>query len=92
MKETDYLIVTIRRHNAFNTNGVINGVINDLTDRQTQIITFIKKNLAITNKLLAEQTGITKTSLDRDLSILKQKNIIKRIGSNKSGYWDVDGT
>jgi ATP-dependent DNA helicase RecG len=93
----DYMIVTIHQHDGFKAGGVINGVINEVIngvkngtiDRQAQIIDAIKEYPSITKKQLEEKTGISKSSLDRDLTILKQKNVIKRVGSKKSGYWKV---
>jgi ATP-dependent DNA helicase RecG len=76
-------------------NGVINGVdgvINGGDNRRAAILTAIKEHPTITKKQLVELTGIPITSLEREMTALRQQNIIKRIGSNKSGYWEVIGT
>jgi predicted HTH transcriptional regulator len=32
---------------------------------------------------------VSRETLKRDLKLLKQKDIIKRIGPDKGGYWEV---
>ena len=41
-------------------------------------------------KQLAESIGVAKATIERDLSKLREAGKIKRIGSDKTGYWVVN--
>lgn len=69
-------------------SGAVNGVVN-LTVRETTIINKIKEQPTISKKELVLLTGIPKTSLDRVLASLKEKGLIERVGSDKTGYWSI---
>lgn len=73
-------------------NGVINGAINGaikLTENEQKILSAIKENPHITKSALISALGISKGTVDRTIKVLKEKNLIERIGSNKTGYWKV---
>ncbi len=53
------------------------------------IILLISNNLSITTKELATKIGITEKGIEWQLGKLKKEKIIKRIGSDKNGYWKL---
>ena len=57
--------------------------------RIDKIIEIIKLNKQITTDELAKLFNVTVRTIMRDLNELKGKNIIKRVGSNKAGYWEI---
>ena len=62
----------------------------ETTQKTTQKIIELMKNYPeITQKELAEQCGITADGIKWQIKQLKKKNIITRIGSDKSGYWQI---
>ena len=69
-------------------NGEINGGIN-LSETDNQILAAIIKNPRITRSDLAGNLGFGTSTVDRTIKKLKDMDILTRIGSNKSGYWDV---
>ena len=54
-----------------------------------QIIEQIIKNPCITTRELAKIIGITEIGIKYNLSGLKAKGVIKRIGPNKGGHWEI---
>ena len=54
-------------------DGTINGTINDTINAQT----------------LSEALGASVTTIKRDLYVLRDLNLIKYVGSNKTGHWEV---
>jgi len=64
------------------TDGTINGTINLVVDE-------LKKQNDITQEELSDKTGISLRTVKRIMSSLKEKGYIKRVGSNKKGYWQV---
>lgn len=57
---------------------------------QELIIKYLKENPSITQDQLSEKIGVTKRAIKSNFKILKEKNIIERIGSDKKGYWKVN--
>ncbi|MBR1884225.1 MAG: hypothetical protein IJ809_04750 [Clostridia bacterium] len=47
------------------------------------------ENENITKKELIYKTKLSKSSVDRIIASLKEKNIIKRIGTNKNSHWKI---
>ena len=60
-----------------------------LTNSQARILSEIRNNPNITKPELAKLACVSKTTVDNAIATLKEKNIIKRIGANKNGYWQV---
>ena len=67
-------------------NGEINGGIN-LSETDQKVLSVIRKNPHIKRQELILSLEIGKSTLDRSLKKLKEMGILKRIGSNKTGYW-----
>ena len=61
----------------------------ELENLENIIIDMIKNDPSITITRLAETSGKSIRSIQSKLNKLKKDGIIKRIGSNKTGYWKV---
>lgn len=60
------------------------------TQKTTQkLLELIKKNPYITRRKLSNVIGISEDGIKFKLNQLKKKHIIKRIGPDKGGYWEV---
>jgi ATP-dependent DNA helicase RecG len=92
--ERDYLIVTIHKHEAFEkneqVNEKVNEQVNEQVNRQETILAALIANPSITLKRLNEVTGISIATLRREMNVLKKSNRIKRVGSDKTGHWEVN--
>lgn len=60
-----------------------------VNNRQKQIINDIKLDKQYTQTELAKKHNVNKETIKRDFKKLKELNIIKRIGSDKTGYWKI---
>ncbi|HAR62901.1 MAG TPA: hypothetical protein DCS13_05490 [Candidatus Margulisbacteria bacterium] len=56
---------------------------------KNKIIKLIKDNPRITRDELASEIGISINGIKQHISKLKKENFIKRIGSNRAGYWKI---
>ena len=56
---------------------------------EQKIVTLIGKNNNLTNEELSAQLDISAVSVYKNIKKLKEKGILKRIGSDKGGYWEV---
>ena len=61
-----------------------------LKDRQKKVITALSKDPHASAQKLAEKFGVTEKTIKRDLQLLKQQNLITRVGADKNGYWKVN--
>lgn len=71
------------------TGGQKGGQKISLTKRQKEVITLIDDNPKITRKELAEKFQINESAVQKHIVNLKEKNVIKRIGGDRGGYWKV---
>ena len=61
-----------------------------VTINQQKIIDVIKSNPYVTQEELADIIGITKKSITANMKKLQDCGLIKRIGANKNGHWQVE--
>ncbi|MBL0707847.1 MAG: winged helix-turn-helix transcriptional regulator [Sulfurimonas sp.] len=58
-------------------------------ETRVEIVEQIKKNPNITNKELASALDLTIKAIEWQMKKLKDEKILKRVGSTKSGYWEI---
>ena len=61
-----------------------------LTSTRKQILQEIQNNPYITQKELTNIIGVGITTIENNIRYLKENGYIGRIGSNKTGYWQVN--
>ena len=60
------------------------------TEKTTEkIVRLMKENPQITNKELADACGITEDGVYWNTKKLRKNNIIRRVGGDKGGHWEV---
>ena len=74
--------------NSGTVNDTVNGTVK-LTKTQEQILKIIKDNPQITQNKIYEISGIPLRTIKRNIDVLKNEEIIKRIGSDKKEYWQI---
>ena len=72
-----------------NTTNHDDSITNRITNTQSRILEEILNEPKITSKELAKIIGVHTVSIKKNLAILKQQGLIKRIGNNRSGYWKI---
>ena len=86
------LNATIRNEVINETDGVINKIINgaiNISLTEQAVFASIKKKPRITKMELQKETSLGKSTIDRAIKALKEKCLIERVGSNKTGYWKI---
>lgn len=77
------------RNHIDSYNESINDSINTLTEDENRILEIVKSNRRLTKDEMAQEIGKSKATVQRCIKSLLDKGLIKRIGSNKTGYWIV---
>jgi len=54
-----------------------------------KIINLLKENKEITIEEIAKNLNLTTRAIDKSISKLKEKGILRRVGPDKGGYWEV---
>ena len=92
--EENDIVVTI----PFNRIGQVGNNVGDkvgnnqnvLNQTRQSIISEMRNNPNITKIELSRILGISTTAIDNNISFLRKNGYIERIGSNKTGYWQVN--
>lgn len=58
-------------------------------NRINDIIKLVSKNRDITSAQIAKKLKVSDKTIKRDIAKLKEQNMLKRVGSLKSGHWEV---
>jgi ATP-dependent DNA helicase RecG len=68
-------------------SGTVSGTVNAI---QRKILEQIEKRRSISYEQLAERLKKGRTTIYRNIKKMVELNIIKRLGSDKNGYWEVN--
>ncbi len=88
----NFIRVNFRFKSRENLGNSPRSIVNNnssLTETQERILKLIKDNPSITQQEISQTLGVNITTTARNLKGLKDKNIIKRTGSNKKGQWEL---
>ena len=69
-------------------NGTVNGTVN-LTGDESRILELLTENPSCTYQDIASRLGVGRKFVSVQIKRLKEKGIIERIGSDKTGYWKI---
>ena len=72
-------------------SGYTEKVTEKLSETEERIVALIQSNAHITQKMLSEAIGLTRQYVGRCMDSLQARKIIRRIGPDKGGYWEVLG-
>lgn len=65
------------------------GLVEGLAENQKSLLQLIIRKPRISKKAMAETIGISTTAVDNNLSKLKKVGLLRRIGPDKGGHWEV---
>ena len=60
-----------------------------LSERQQKILNLIKESPTITGKQMSETLSVSQRTIERDLSTLQKKGVLKHEGKDNDGVWVV---
>lgn len=79
-----------RRVSNVNSNEVSQKTSQKALQKTSQkIIDMIKENPYISTLEMANTIGIDRRNIARNIKKLQEKGIVKRIGPDKGGYWEI---
>ena len=72
-----------------NVGNVIENVGINVGIKEQEILRLIAGNPSISADKMGKELGITARQVERLIATLKQKKLLRRIGANKSGHWEI---
>ena len=75
------------RENADVQENVLDNV--QEKDRRKIILDLLRKDNTISIREIAEKLQMATKTIQRDFDKLKVKNIIRRVGADKGGHWEI---
>ena len=78
LKTIDKSLDKVIRNSSFSINDI-----------QNRIIELISNNNRITQQEIAEITNVNVRTIKRNFKVLIENNMVERIGSDKTGYWQI---
>ena len=60
-----------------------------LTERQQKILNLIKESPTITGKQMSETLSVSQRTIERDLSAMQKKGVLKHEGKDNDGFWVI---
>ena len=55
----------------------------------TENVALNAENVALNTKSLAEHLGLNRKTMQRELTLLQEKKLIRWVGAKKNGYWEI---
>ncbi len=54
-----------------------------------KIMAIIRANPKVTQRELIQLTGLTRSGVEKNIRNLREKGLLRRVGSDKRGYWEI---
>ncbi|HLP44865.1 MAG TPA: HTH domain-containing protein, partial [Candidatus Kapabacteria bacterium] len=70
-------------------SGLVDGLVDGLVETQRRLLQILKVHPFSSKQELAEQLKISTTAIDKNIKALKGKGLLRRIGHDKGGHWEV---
>ena len=86
-EENDVFTITVPLNDEFSWDTQRENV--PVNERQKQILESLKRGDSFTAAQFAAKLNVTDKTIKRDLQYLTENKLIKRIGSDKNGKWEI---
>ncbi len=60
-----------------------------LTATQANILNLIRQDANITIEAIVQSLGKDRRTITRNIGVLREKQLLRRVGSDKTGYWEI---
>ena len=62
-----------------------------MTDKELSVLKLILEKNSYTTSKMAAELAVSRQTIARSLKVLREKSLIRRIGSDRKGRWEVVG-
>jgi ATP-dependent DNA helicase RecG len=90
LEEKDVFNCFVYTDNIEENRKVLENVTENVTEnRRRYILRIINQNNKITTEEIAKLVGVVRRTIARDIDFLKAKGVLLRVGSDKTGHWEI---
>jgi len=69
---------------------LVDGLVDGLVDTQQKILGLVHANPKISKRVMADHIGVSTTTIDKHIQILRNRSILERVGSDRTGHWKIN--
>lgn len=84
-----YSLLEIPCREGFDNNSLPKTTEKSSKKSSEKILILMKSNHAISAKEIAKELNMTSRSVEKNIKTLRDKGILRRIGPDKGGHWEV---
>lgn len=84
-----FFFITFNRPGFKQEKGVQKSVQKGAQKNAQKILDIIKQNGSVTRAELAQQIGLSDSGVKKQLKTLQQQGVLRRIGPDKGGHWEI---
>jgi ATP-dependent DNA helicase RecG len=88
-KEVGRQFIVVFKRKYVTPQQLVEGLVEGLAENQRRILEIIQQDARISKRELADRIGISTTAIDKNISMLKKKGLLRRIGPDKGGRWEI---
>ena len=70
-------------------SGIENGIDDGIENNTEKILNVLLSDPQITQKQIMAETGLSLRTIGRELKTLRDTGVIRRVGSDRAGYWEI---
>lgn len=74
------------------TERVTEGVTEKVTEKENEILVLLRMDPGYTYADMAEKLSVSRKTISARVKSLKEKGLIRRIGSDTNGYWEIENS
>ena len=71
--------------------GLVERLVDGLAENQRRVLVLILENSTISKAEMSKNLKISTTAIDKNIAALKKKGLLRRVGPDKGGYWEIVG-
>ena len=75
--------------NISHPQKVTDGVTDKVSEGESSVLALLREDPAYTYQALSEKLGVSRKTVSQRLKSLKEKGILRRIGSDREGHWEI---
>ena len=95
--DREYFQVTIRIHSKAKKSIIekktgtrlVERLVEGLVENQRKLLWLMSVNPSVSKRELAGKIKISTTAIDKSITALKKKGLLRRVGPDKGGHWEV---
>ncbi|MDR1572178.1 MAG: winged helix-turn-helix transcriptional regulator, partial [Clostridiales Family XIII bacterium] len=72
------------------TARVTERVTDRVTEKESGVLALIAQNKSVTQDEMSKKLGVSRKTIAARLKSLKEKGVIRRVGSDIKGHWEID--